>query len=454
MSAIPRWFWFLFVLGILGPASVSSAQILGTGLPSRTLLDRYGLERAWANQATIDVRSDVVQYLIADEEVVIVQTRSGMLTVFDAESGRRLWNGLLAVSNQFSFPAVTNSENLYIVIGSRLYARNKFNGDELWTLRLPNSPSTPPAVDERRVYAGLITGDVYAYNLESLADLQARGMLPTWRREARAWHVSSSSKILGPPVTNGRFVAFTNAQGVLYAFSADFRELEFAFETEQPASAPLALGIGEEAGVTLTYIYYAASNNNFYCLRSTNGTTKWSYVSAAPIRTKPTIIHDDIYITPVESGMYNLDPANGNIRWWSPVVQEFVSATPTRVYGTDSAGNLAIISRKDGGLVGTIPLQDFPVRVHNARTDRIFVCSTSGRVACFKEEGIKQPLYHARPERRPILPIFPGDEVIPAPGAEPPQAPAATEGEEPPDGEEAPAGEETPESPFVEKAAG
>ena len=448
MSTTSRWFWLVLALVILGPTSLLPAQVLGTGLPSRTLLDRYGLEHAWANQATINVRNDVVKYLIADEQVVIVQTRAGMLTVFDAESGRRLWNGLLAVANQYSYPAVTNSDNLYVIIGSRLYARDKYNGDELWTLRLPNSPSTPPAVDEQRVYAGLITGDVYAYNLDKLADLQARGMLRTWRREARAWHLASSSQIVGPPVTNGRFVAFTNGMGVLYVFSTDSRELKFAFETEEPVSAPLALGVGTEAGVRMTYIYYPAGNNNFYCIRSTNGTTKWTYVSAAPIQTKPTIIKNDIFITPVASGMYNIDSANGNVRWWTPVIEQFVAASPTRIYGTDSAGNLAIVGRNDGGLIGTIPMQDFPIRVRNERTDRIFVCSTSGRVACFKEEKIKQPLFHAHPERRPILPIFPGDEVIPAPGAEPPQAPVA------PEGEELPAGEAVPEMPPVDEAAG
>ena len=95
-----------------------AAQPPQRGLPSRNLLDRFGLERAWSNQATIDVRSDVVRHLIADEQIVIVQSRTGVLTVFDAESGVKLWDGLLARPNQFSYPAVTNADSLFIVIGS------------------------------------------------------------------------------------------------------------------------------------------------------------------------------------------------------------------------------------------------------------------------------------------------------------------------------------------------
>ena len=436
MSMTSPRFWLL-ALALLGPATAASAQTLGTGLPTRTLLDRYGLERAWANQATINVQSDVVTYLYADEEVVVVQTRSGLLTVFDAETGSRLWDGQLAVPNQYSYPAVTNADTLFVVIGSRMYARNKYTGEELWTLRLPNSPSTAPAVDGQNIYVGLITGDVYVYNLDKLAALQERGLLPTWRLDAQVWHVATSAKIIGPPVTNGRIAAFTNAQGVLYVFNADFRQFKFAIETHEPASAPLALGVGKEDGVNVTYIYYAAGTNNFYCIRTTDGTTKWKYVSGAPIRAQPTIIHDDIYITPVDSGLYKLNPDTGDIAWWSPVVREFVAASPTRIYGTDSAGNLAIIGREDGGLVGTIPLQEYSIRVNNARTDRIFVCTTRGRVACFKEQDIDQPLFHAKPARRPILPIFPGEDVIQAPGSEPAPEEEAAPGEDPAPAEEA-----------------
>ena len=105
------------VLALL--AAPVSAQTAQRGLPSRTLLDRFGLERAWTNQATIDVRSDVVRHLVADEEVVIVQARSGLITVFDAQSGVKLWDGQLA-----------RADSLYAAFDS-LRARNQLLGNAL-----------------------------------------------------------------------------------------------------------------------------------------------------------------------------------------------------------------------------------------------------------------------------------------------------------------------------------
>lgn len=429
MSAMPIRIWLLAAICLAGAAEATYAQ--PGGLSRRSLLDRYGLERAWANQATINVLSDVVNYVVADEEIVIVQTRSGLLTVFDSATGQKLWDGQLAVPNQLSFPAVTNAETLFVVIGSSLYARDKYTGEELWTLRIPDPPATPPAVDDDSVYLGLITGALYAYDLTRLEYLQERDLLPTWRYDAREWRVSTSATVVGPPVTNGEIVAFTNEQGVLYVYFVDTRELIFAFESSEPATAPLALGRGREDGVIQTYLYYVSGNNTFYCLRVADGTTRWKYVSGAEIRIKPTTIGDDIFVTPVDSGMYNLNPANGNVTWWSPVVRKFVAASPTRVYGTDAASNLAILDRASGGLIGTIPMREYSIRVRNERTDRIFMATSSGRVVCLKEKDIDQPLYHEFPERRPILPVFPGDDVITAPetGAAPQQEQAAPEGE-------------------------
>ena len=454
MSATSRCFCLLLTLGLFASPVPAAAQILGSGLPNKTLLDRFDLELAWANQATINVDSDVVTHLTADEEVVVIQTRSGMMTIFDGRSGAKLWDAQLSTANQYSFPVSTNSDKLFLVLGSTMYARDKFNGNQLWTLRLPSSPSTSPTVDDQRVYVGLMTGDVYAFDLDELASLQERGLLPTWRQNAQAWRVSTSARIVGPPISNGRFVAFTNSEGVLYSFGAEHRSLNFAFESRVAASAPLEWGTGKEDGVNMTYIYYASGANNFYCIRTTNGTAKWTYVSGAPILTQPSVIDDDIFLTPLESGTYNLNPATGEVRWWSPESHGFVAATPTRVYGTDSAGNLAILGRKDGGLIGMIPMKDFSIRVRNDRTDRIFVCTTRGRVACIKEKTIEQPIYHRHPNRRPIVPILPGEQVI---GADPSETDSAsgTDAEDPNAAEEGdpeamdPAGEDPDSEPAV-----
>jgi outer membrane protein assembly factor BamB len=392
------------VLALL--AAPVSAQTAQRGLPSRTLLDRFGLERAWTNQATIDVRSDVVRHLVADEEVVIVQARSGLITVFDAQSGVKLWDGQLARADRYSYPATTNSRSLFIVIGSTVYARDKFRGGELWTLRLPSVPSTSPTVDDDRMYVGTLDGSVYAYDLNRVAKLQAESRLGQYVHQTVIWKYKTSSEIVTAPVTDGKVVAFANMAGSLIAVSPTTRKLAFQLEVNQPASAPLEL-VDDAKGAGI--LYFAAGNTNFYSLRAANGTTRWLYVAGAPIREKPHAIGESVLLVPVHAGLYNLDQENGRVLWWEPTIEQFVAASPTRIFGTDREGNLAVIGRADGAVLGTIPALGFPIRISNDRTDRIFMASESGIVTCLREHGAELPIYHRFPERRPILPLFGGE---------------------------------------------
>lgn len=379
-------------------AAPAAAQIAQRGLPSRTLLDRFGLERAWTNQATIDIRSDVVRHLVADEEVVIVQTRSGLITVFDAQSGVKLWDGQLARADRYSYPATTNSRTVFIVIGSIVYARDKFRGDELWTLRLPSVPSTSPTVDDDRMYVGTLEGSTYAYDLNKVAKLQSESRLGQYVHQTVIWKYKTSSEIVTAPVTNGKIVLFANNAGSLIAVKPVTRDLAFQFEANAPASAPIEL-LGDN-------LYYAAGDTNFYSLRPENGTTRWLYVAGAPIREKPHSFGESVLLVPVHAGLYNLDRVNGRVIWWEPTIEQFVAASPTRIFGSDREGNLAVVDRADGAVLGSIPALGLPIRISNDRTDRIFMASDSGIVTCLREHGAELPIYHRYPERRPILPLF------------------------------------------------
>lgn len=385
----------------------AAGQAPRQGLPGRNLLDRFGLERAWSNQATIDVRSDVVRHLIADEEVVIVQSRSGLITVFDAQGGVKLWDGHLARGDQYSYPAVTNAETLFVVIGSTVYARDKFDGDELWSLRLPSVPSTSPTVDNDRMYVGTLEGSVYAFDLEEVGRLQTEGRLNQYDYEAIVWRYKTSGEIVAAPVADEKRVVFASKTGSLYAVTPTARKLAFQFETDVAASAPLDIVIDAAGEDT---IYYAAGDTNFYALRASNGTTRWLYVAGSPIREKPHPIGDAVFLVPVGAGMYDLSAESGRARWWVPSARQLIAATPTRVYATDEAGDVAVIDRADGAVLGTLPAAGLPIRVANERTDRLYLASTSGLVTCLREQGAELPIYHRYPDRRPILPLFGGED--------------------------------------------
>ena len=70
------------------------------------------------------------------------------------------------------------------------------------------------------------------------------------------------------------------------------------------------------------------------------------------------------------------------------------------------------MSSKDGALIGSLKLKDFPIRYGNELTDRLYMATKSGLIICIREQNKEFPTYHMFPERQPILPEFASDEPV------------------------------------------
>src|SRR5262245_28202618 len=114
------------------------AQIKSEGtLPTQKQLYRLGLERSWWGQAVMNPSRDKVRNIAVDEDLVYVQSTSGVTTAFDAETGRQAWAVQLGRFDPPSYPAVSNEDLVLIVVGSTMYGLEKKSGRTMWTLILP-----------------------------------------------------------------------------------------------------------------------------------------------------------------------------------------------------------------------------------------------------------------------------------------------------------------------------
>ncbi len=367
-------------------------------IPTQRMLNRFGLERAWSNQAMINPARDTVRYITVDEENVYVQTTAGAVTGFDTSSGRRLWAVQLGRRDQPSFPAVSNNNALLVPIGLHLYALNKFSGDVLWQLRLPKQPSTSPETDDDQVYIGTLDGSVFAYDLRTINRLHTENKLPRWSLEALRWRYKTAKQVTTPPISTGRVVIFASLDGSLYSVSTTVRDLHWQLETDEPISAPLA--------ANNNYLFLAAEDLNIYCINKESGVVRWEFVSGFPVRIAPRVIGDDIYVTPQRGGLFCLSATSGKQKWWRPNLVEFLAATRTQIFSSDTVGNVVVLSRKDGSALGTLPLRSFSKRVANDRTDRLVMATQRGLVVCIRIQGEEFANFHMFPERRPLLPEF------------------------------------------------
>jgi outer membrane protein assembly factor BamB len=405
------------------------------------MLERHGLEMVWWSQATLNASRDTVRHFTVDEDLLYVQATSGVVTAFDNETGKRLWSIQLGRTDHPSFPVTSNDRMAMVVAGMEMYALNKFTGKILWQLRLPGMPSTSPAADDLQIYIGTLDGSVYAFDIRKIYQLYKENRLPAWSYQAINWRYQTGQQITTPPISTGLVVNFASRDRSLYSVTARRRKLRFQFEMNKPVSAPLAyLHVPEaekpedektkavtnqekaDAEVSAQDLLYMASEDfNFYCLYAQNGTVRWEVVSGLPVRKAPVVVSEDVFVMPDNGGMYCIPARTGPPeRWWRPGIVEFLAATQSQLYASDQLGNVVLLDRGDGAVIGALPLRHFSVRMANDRTDRLYLSTPSGLVCCIREQGREFPVYHKYPDRRPILPEFEKEVAEPPAAGIPP----------------------------------
>jgi outer membrane protein assembly factor BamB len=366
------------------------------------MLARFGLERAWWSQATLDAGQDRVRYMVLDEQSLYVQSSGGIITAFDSETGQKRWAVQLGRHNLPSQACVSNDDKVLAIVGTTLYALDKISGELLWKLRLPNSASTSPAVDNQRLYYGTLDGSVYAYDLKKIEELHNDSLLPQWTNLALLWRYKAADEITTQPISNELTLNFASRDNSLYALNASDRKLQWQFETDQPVSAPL----GHSPG----FVYLASEDFNVFCIKQDTGSVRWQFVAGLPIRREVRIIDNNCYVFPHLGGVFCISKISGERRWKKPYMEDFIGATKNLVFLTDNLGQVAILASQDGAPIGSLPLKDFPIRYGNELTDRLYMATKSGLIVCLREQNKEFPTYHMFPERQPILPEFASDD--------------------------------------------
>jgi hypothetical protein len=262
--------------------------------------------------------------------------------------------------------------------------------------------STPPGLDETRAYVGSISGAVYAYDLMFLEKLSKDPRLAGGAYHTLRWQYKTGARIMYQPVSTGKVVIVASADASLYGLDAANRRMHFQFETDQPLSAPITQ-IGK-------LIFVATEDRKAYCLDAETGTLKWELLSGLRIRQTPRVVEDFVYLRPEGYGLRCLSAKTGVPVWTNRQALTFLAATPGVVYASDALGNVLLLSPKDGVQIGAFSMRQFPIRVANERTDRLYLASDHGLIVCLRERDRDLPLFHKSPEKGPILPEVTPDQ--------------------------------------------
>ena len=136
------------------PAAAAQADSPDDG---RSVYSVPSLTPQWQAQAVLNRSTDKLKFLTADEDIVVAQSMSGVVTVLNSENGREYWSSRVGRENDASMPAATDSQLLAVITGPTLHCFEKFTGRRLFSYRMPQSPSAPPIIFRRDVTYGNAT---------------------------------------------------------------------------------------------------------------------------------------------------------------------------------------------------------------------------------------------------------------------------------------------------------
>ncbi len=120
--------------------------------PSQEALDRLNLQMAWAVHVPMDGRLDGFANIQIVGDQVLVQTRSGLITLLDAEnSGRALWRARPGRAYQAALPPTFNSRAVFTSDSGSLFALDRQTGALQWNHDLKVAFSAPPQADDYQI---------------------------------------------------------------------------------------------------------------------------------------------------------------------------------------------------------------------------------------------------------------------------------------------------------------
>jgi len=384
----------------LGLAALA-APAFSQGMISQPAAARHGLTRAWFAQVGSAQVTGRIEYVNYVDGLLLVQSSLGMLTALDAETGRTLWETRVGTREGSSSEPAANSKHVVVLNGSTLYVIDRKDGGIAWKKSVTRAPGAGPGITETHAFVPTVSGLIEAYDLES-------GVHQT------PWNYQSTGRVLSPPMTTPLSVSWTTDNGYFYVADPAGGGIKYRLESG---------GAMHSRPAAWSPMLYATSLDGFvFAIDESKGSIRWKQQLGEPIYKQPVAVTGAVLVIPEFGGMYCLDPATGEIRWHTPGIQQFVAASPTRIYASDSVGALAIIDTASGAQAGTLPISALTAKHVNSRSDRIYLVDDNCLVQCLHEPHLTRPALHTPPvtvqEKRPLPPVKRGAAPSEEPASE------------------------------------
>ena len=124
--------------------------------PDKQALNRLNLKTEWSLYLPIDGRRDSIELVQTFDDQMFVQTKTGLLTAIDVQTGRIQWSAALGNGGYSNiYPVAVNSTFVFATNVTTLYAFYRYTGVTEFTMNLGTVPTAGLAADDFGLYVVL-----------------------------------------------------------------------------------------------------------------------------------------------------------------------------------------------------------------------------------------------------------------------------------------------------------
>jgi outer membrane protein assembly factor BamB len=412
------------VVSVVQPvgAQFDSRRFSRPAIPPREVLDRLSLTLGWTVRLPTDGTRDGIGSLqilpgkVSDQ--ILVQARSGMVQLMDAETGDLIWRTSVGTPYEPLQAAAYNSTSIIITRKNHAYVLSrrtgrhqvfhieKRTGYPFLGFELENIPTATPVASEAAAYFPSVSR-IATYLLPKFEDTQLT--LPSIHPDKalrRGKPVSSPQpvffkgvlfgdlKIGQPLVLYGDRVAAIGDDGTFIVINRVTSETLVEYRTNGPVRAPMAHY--DEI------VYVGSEDYNVYALNMNNGELYWRFLAGGPVTRQPQVTFRDLFVTAQRKGMTRVTRETGRPVWRNPEAEVFLAVNQQFVYAVDNRGSLLVLDYLRGTTLARYDIKDYVVPISNDLTDRIYLAAHDGSIVCLHHRAYRQPYYpSAAPEPPP-----------------------------------------------------
>jgi outer membrane protein assembly factor BamB len=421
--------------------------------PPRDALERLNLKTGWTAVVDTESKRDGIATIQLTGRLLLIQTRSGLVTALDAENGQTRWRTRVGRSYQRVLPLAFNRKSVFVVNGTNIYGLDRETGGKSWEMNLPEGVTSPPVAGDFQLYIGFSTGRLSAYLLP--AGEQAAGgagssseMASYLRGEELeqaypsgttanlpllAWQTLTRARLEWAPVMGPAGIMYASPTGEVFTYEKFPIKERRATQLYryQLTDGPIPVSLGQYEGTA----YIGATDSNLYAVNIDTGAVNWRFTAGTTILRRPIATEKDVFVVAEKLGLARLDRLTGDPVWrlprgnvTYPANQEavrFLAANPKFVYANDAAGRLLVLDRQTGIRLSSYEaIRDFPILLSNGINDRLYLGANNGLIVCLHDRDYPVPFRHVRGEERAIDPQQAEvetklDKLITDPGQEP-----------------------------------